>query len=68
MEHMVFFYAELGLMQYSMMIAYCPSMIAAAAVYAAQCTLKKSSLWSETLRHHTGFTETQIMYVYLFIY
>ena len=62
MEDMVFFYAELALMQYSMMITHCPSMIAASAVYAAQCTLKKSSLWSETLRHHTGFTETQIMY------
>eukprot|EP00268_Persea_americana_P039767 TRINITY_DN39402_c1_g1_i1.p1 TRINITY_DN39402_c1_g1~~TRINITY_DN39402_c1_g1_i1.p1 ORF type:complete len:446 (+),score=112.40 TRINITY_DN39402_c1_g1_i1:271-1608(+) len=61
MEDMVFFYAELALMQYSMMITHCPSMIAASAVYAAQCTLKKSSLWSETLRHHTGFTETQII-------
>ncbi|XXG52933.1 hypothetical protein AAC387_Pa03g1126 [Persea americana] len=61
MEDMEFFYAELALMQYSMMITHCPSMIAASAVYAAQCTLRKSSLWSEMLRHHTGFTETQII-------
>ncbi|XXG50629.1 hypothetical protein AAC387_Pa02g4600 [Persea americana] len=60
MEDMVFFYAELALTQYSV-IAYCPSMIAASAVYAAQCTLKKSPLWSGTLTHHTGFSEAQIM-------
>lgn len=64
MEDMGFFYAELALTQYSM-IAYCPSMIAASAVYAAQCTLKKSPLWSGTLRHHTGFSEAQIMYVFV---
>lgn len=65
MEDMVFFFAELALVQYSM-IMYCPSMIAASAVYAAQCTLKKSPpLWSETLRHHTGFSEAQIMYVFV---
>ncbi|XP_038980658.1 cyclin-B1-1-like isoform X2 [Phoenix dactylifera] len=61
MEHMVFFFAELGLMQYSM-IMFCPSMVAASAVYAARCTLKKSPLWTETLRHYTGFSEPQLLY------
>lgn len=61
MKHLVFFFAELALIQYSIIIEYCPSMIAAAAVYAAQCTLGKSPLWSETLKHHTGFTELQLM-------
>lgn len=61
MEHMVFFFAELGLMQYSM-IMYCPSMVAASAVYAARCTLRKSPLWTETLKHHTGFSEQQLLY------
>ncbi|XP_077240149.1 G2/mitotic-specific cyclin S13-7-like isoform X2 [Tasmannia lanceolata] len=60
MEHMCFFFAELALMQYSM-IMYCPSMIAASSVYTARCTLKKSPLWSETLKHHTGFSEPQLL-------
>lgn len=62
MEHMVFFFAELALMQYSM-IMFCPSMVAASSVYAAQCTLNKSPLWTATLRQHTGFSEPQLLYV-----
>ncbi|XP_019703333.2 G2/mitotic-specific cyclin S13-7 isoform X1 [Elaeis guineensis] len=60
MEHMAFFFAELGLMHYSM-IMYCPSLIAASAVYAARCTLKKTPFWSETLKHNTGFSEPQLL-------
>ncbi|XP_038976334.1 G2/mitotic-specific cyclin S13-7-like isoform X3 [Phoenix dactylifera] len=60
MEHMTFFFAELGLMHYSM-IMYCPSLIAASAVYAARCTLKKTPFWSKTLEHHTGFSEPQLL-------
>ncbi|KAM0953917.1 putative cyclin domain-containing protein [Dioscorea sansibarensis] len=60
MEHMVFFLSELALMHYPM-IMYCPSIIAASAVYVARCTLNKSPLWSETLKRHTGFTETQLL-------
>ncbi|RWR81958.1 G2/mitotic-specific cyclin S13-7 isoform X1 [Cinnamomum micranthum f. kanehirae] len=61
MEHLVFYLAELSLMQYSMM-KHCPSMIAASAVYAAQSILRKSStLWSDTLKHHTGFSEPQLL-------
>ncbi|XP_077241594.1 G2/mitotic-specific cyclin S13-7-like [Tasmannia lanceolata] len=60
MEHMCFFFAELALIQYSM-VMYCPSMIAASSVYAACCTLKKSPLWSETLKCHTGFSEPQLL-------
>ncbi|KAG9438982.1 hypothetical protein H6P81_019147 [Aristolochia fimbriata] len=59
MEHLVFFLVELGLMQYCM-IKYCPSMIAASAVYAARCTLEKCPQWSETLEHHTGYSEPQL--------
>ncbi|XP_075635773.1 G2/mitotic-specific cyclin S13-7-like isoform X1 [Castanea sativa] len=61
MENMVFFLAEIGLMNYPTIILYCPSMIAAAAVYAARCTLAKSPYWSETLKHHTGYSEEQLM-------
>uniref|UniRef100_A0A5B7AKK3 Putative G2/mitotic-specific cyclin S13-7-like n=1 Tax=Davidia involucrata TaxID=16924 RepID=A0A5B7AKK3_DAVIN len=61
MESMVFFLGELGVMHYSTSIMYCPSMLAASAVYAARCTLNKSPLWTETLKHHTGYSEDQLM-------
>ncbi|MQM22165.1 hypothetical protein Taro_055213, partial [Colocasia esculenta] len=60
MEQMVFFFAELGLMQYSMMIPYCTSKLAAASVYAARCTLKKTPFWTQTLKRHTGFSEPEL--------
>lgn len=58
----MFFLAELGLAHYDTVVSYAPSMIAAAAVYAARCTLNMSPLWSATLNHHTGYTEEQLMY------
>ncbi|KAK6163997.1 hypothetical protein DH2020_000861 [Rehmannia glutinosa] len=62
MENMTFFYAELGLTNYSTIINYCPSMLAASAVYAARCTLSRSRpLWTDTLKHHTGYAENQLM-------
>ncbi|PQQ03219.1 G2/mitotic-specific cyclin S13-7 [Prunus yedoensis var. nudiflora] len=42
MENMVYFLAELGLMDYSATILYCPSMMAASAVYVARCTLDRT--------------------------
>ncbi|KAL0453242.1 UNVERIFIED_CONTAM: G2/mitotic-specific cyclin-2 [Sesamum latifolium] len=59
-ENMVYFLAELGMMNYPTLI-YCPSMIAASAVYAARCTLNKAPVWNETLKLHTGFSEPQLM-------
>ncbi|KAL2465909.1 Cyclin-B1-2 [Abeliophyllum distichum] len=59
-ENTVHFLAELGMMNYATLI-YCPSMIAASAVYAARCTLNKAPLWNETLKLHTGFSELQLM-------
>ncbi|XP_065852299.1 G2/mitotic-specific cyclin S13-7-like [Euphorbia lathyris] len=59
MENMVYFLAELGIMHYDT-IMFCPSMVAASAVYAARCTLKKSPVWTETLKVHTGFSESQL--------
>ncbi|XP_051138738.1 G2/mitotic-specific cyclin-1-like [Andrographis paniculata] len=58
-ENMVYFLAELGMMNYSTLI-YCPSMIAASAVYVARSTLGKSPAWNDTLKLHTGFSETQL--------
>ncbi|GLT27993.1 hypothetical protein SLA2020_029540 [Shorea laevis] len=60
MENMVFFLAELGMMQYET-IMFCPSMVAASAVYAARCTLNKKPAWTDTLKHHTGYSEEQLM-------
>lgn len=60
MENMVFFFAELSLMQYGL-VTHLPSMVAASAVYAARLTLKKSPLWTDTLEHHTGFRESELM-------
>nr|CAB3476936.1 unnamed protein product [Digitaria exilis] len=60
LEHMAFFYSELALVQYTMLI-YPPSVMAAAAVYAARSTLKMNPLWTDILEHHTGLTETQLL-------
>ncbi|RVW90703.1 G2/mitotic-specific cyclin-2 [Vitis vinifera] len=60
MEEMVFFLTELGLMNYST-ILYSPSVLAASAVYAARCTLRRIPLWSATLKHYTGYTQDQLM-------
>ncbi|CAN4100711.1 unnamed protein product [Withania somnifera] len=61
MENMTFFLAELALMNYTTVISYCPSKLAASAVYVARCTLKKSPQWTDTLKHHTGYSEDQLM-------
>ena len=58
---MVFFLAELGMMHYSAVTSYRPSNIAASAVYAARTTLDMKPFWTETLRHHTGYSEDQLM-------
>ncbi|CAI9765713.1 unnamed protein product [Fraxinus pennsylvanica] len=60
MENMVYFLAELGMMNYAT-VMHCPSMIAASSVYAARCTLNKAPVWTETLKVHTGFSELQLI-------
>ncbi|XP_062082335.1 G2/mitotic-specific cyclin S13-7 [Humulus lupulus] len=61
LENMVFFFAELGVMHYSSVIAHCASAIAASAVYAARCTLERKPVWTETLEHNTGYSENQLI-------
>lgn len=56
----MFFLAELALMHYSLVTLYCPSMLAASAVYAARCTLERTPFWTETLKHYTGYSEEQL--------
>ncbi|KAH0454298.1 hypothetical protein IEQ34_016222 [Dendrobium chrysotoxum] len=60
MEQMTFFFSELALMHYSMII-YKPSMVAASAVYAARCTLRILPYWTKTLEYHTGFKSYQLI-------
>ena len=64
LENMAFFYAELSLVQYTTLL-YPPSVIAAAAVYTARCTLNMSPRWTHVLEHHTGLAEPQLLYVLL---
>ncbi|KAJ8770315.1 hypothetical protein K2173_014925 [Erythroxylum novogranatense] len=58
-ENTVYFLAELGVMHYET-ITFCPSMVAASAVYAARCILSKTPLWTDTLEHHCGYSESQL--------
>ncbi|CAA7026761.1 unnamed protein product [Microthlaspi erraticum] len=60
MENMVHFLAELGMMHYET-LKFCPSMLAASAVYTARCALNKSPAWTDTLKFHTGYSESEIM-------
>ncbi|CAA7047072.1 unnamed protein product [Microthlaspi erraticum] len=60
MENMVHFLAELGLMHYET-LKFCPSMLAASAVYTARCSLNKSPAWTDTLKFHTGYSESEII-------
>ncbi|WJX64485.1 hypothetical protein P8452_49260 [Trifolium repens] len=60
MENMVNFLAELSMMHYATVSSYCPSMIAASAVYAARSTLERSPVWTDTLKHYTGYSEEQL--------
>ncbi|EFJ27369.1 hypothetical protein SELMODRAFT_230742 [Selaginella moellendorffii] len=59
MNLLAFFFVELCLTEY-VMLKYPPSMLAAAAVYAAQCCLEKSPAWTSALQRHSGYTEDQI--------
>ncbi|KAK9671163.1 hypothetical protein RND81_12G010600 [Saponaria officinalis] len=58
-QHLVYFLAELALMNYGS-LSFCSSMVAASAVYVARRTLHKSPAWTETLRLYTGFSESQL--------
>ncbi|CAM0904882.1 unnamed protein product [Alopecurus aequalis] len=60
LEHMVFFFGEMAVMEYGL-VSMCPSLVAASAVYAARRTLNKSPIWTETLRHYTGYNEQELI-------
>uniref|UniRef100_A0A7N1A6S9 B-like cyclin n=1 Tax=Kalanchoe fedtschenkoi TaxID=63787 RepID=A0A7N1A6S9_KALFE len=61
MEQMAHFLSELAMMHYGAAVMFCPSLVAASAVYAARCTLVKTPAWDATLQFHTGFSEAQLL-------
>ncbi|XP_042013618.1 cyclin-B2-3-like [Salvia splendens] len=60
MELFSFFIIELCLVEYEM-LCFTPSMLAAAAVFTAQCTLSGCKKWSKTSQVHTSYTQEQLM-------
>lgn len=59
-ELVVFYMAELCLVEYEM-LRFPPSLLAAAAVFTAQCALSGRKQWSRTSEKHTNYTEDQLM-------
>ncbi|XP_057820921.2 G2/mitotic-specific cyclin S13-7 isoform X1 [Cryptomeria japonica] len=53
------FLIELALVEYEM-VMYSPSMLAAAALYTARCTLGIHPFWNPTLEFHTNCTEANL--------
>lgn len=60
LEWMAFFLIDLSLLDYGM-LKFRPSLLAAAAVYTAQCTLSRSSQWSKTCEWYTGYSKEQLL-------
>ncbi|KAK9748486.1 hypothetical protein RND81_02G060700 [Saponaria officinalis] len=60
MELLSFFLIELCLIEYEM-VTYPPSLLAAAAVFTAQCALSGSKNWSKTCEWHTGYSPEHLI-------
>ncbi|KAI3949733.1 hypothetical protein MKX01_040950 [Papaver californicum] len=59
LELLSFFLIELSLVEYDM-LRFPPSLLAAAAIYTAQCTLNRTRHWSKTTEWHTNYSEDQL--------
>ncbi|XP_011034878.1 PREDICTED: G2/mitotic-specific cyclin-2-like isoform X5 [Populus euphratica] len=59
LELLSFFIVELCLVEYDM-LKFPPSLLAAAAIYTAQCTLSGTKQWSKTNEYYTSYSEEQI--------
>jgi cyclin B len=59
LEMVSFFLAELCLVEY-VMLRYPPSMLAAAAVYTGQFTLRRFPSWNRTMECYTAYSEDQL--------
>lgn len=60
LELLSFFIIELCLVEYEM-LKFPPSILAAAAIFTAQCSLYGSKQWSKTCEKHTNYTEEQLL-------
>ncbi|KAI4388509.1 hypothetical protein MLD38_000830 [Melastoma candidum] len=60
LELLAFFVIELCLVEYQM-LEYPPSLLAATAVYTAQCTVTRTQQWSKTCELHTSYSEDQLL-------
>ncbi|XP_057468780.1 G2/mitotic-specific cyclin-2 [Actinidia eriantha] len=60
LELLSFFIIELCLVEYEM-LKFPPSLLAAAAVFTAQCALTGYKKWSKTSERHTHYSEDQLM-------
>ncbi|CAJ2635906.1 unnamed protein product [Trifolium pratense] len=60
LERVAFFLVELSLVEYEM-LKFPPSLVAAAAVYTAQCTVSGFKHWNKTCEWHTNYSEDQLL-------
>ncbi|KAI4314641.1 hypothetical protein L6164_027529 [Bauhinia variegata] len=60
LELLAFFLIELSLVDYEM-LKFPPSLLAAAAVYTAHCTIYGFKQWSKTCEWHTNYSEDQLL-------
>ncbi|OAY22518.1 cyclin-B2-4 [Manihot esculenta] len=60
LELLSFFIIELCLVEYDM-LKFPPSLLAAAAIYTAQCTLSGSRQWSKTNEWYASYSEEQLL-------
>ncbi|TQE13926.1 hypothetical protein C1H46_000557 [Malus baccata] len=60
LELLSFFLIELCLVEYEM-LRFPPSMLAAAAIYTAQCTLSRFKQWSKTSEWYTNYSEDELL-------
>ncbi|KAL6873545.1 hypothetical protein ACP4OV_013627 [Aristida adscensionis] len=59
LELLSFFMIELSLVEYGM-LKFCPSMLAASAIYTAQCTMNGFKSWNKCCELHTKYSEEQL--------
>ncbi|CAN0910320.1 CYCB1-3 [Linum grandiflorum] len=59
--HMAAFFSELGLMDYECSVGFKPSVVAAAAVYAARWVMKRVPVWSPVLEFYSGYSEEEVV-------
>ncbi|URE02806.1 cyclin-B2-2, partial [Musa troglodytarum] len=60
LELLSFFIIELCLVEYKM-LKFRPSLLAAAAIYTAQCSLKGFKYWTKTSEMHTAYSEEKLL-------